>query len=162
MNEPIYRAIATRADFHQALREAFAEMARTGCREAWLCDEDFADWPLNDREVVDQLSQWAYAHRKLTVIARHFDDVARSHPRWVAWRRQWSHVVDCVACRDEEATQLPTVLLAGGLVVVRLADPLRHRGLISNEAVELQQQRELLDAVLQRAVPSFPATVLGL
>ncbi len=71
-------------------------------------------------------------------------------------------MVDCVACQDVEATQLPTVLLAGGLVVVRLADPLRHRGLISNEAVELQQQRELLDAVLQRAVPSFPATVLGL
>lgn len=161
MSDTPDRSIATRADFHAALREAFAGIARTGCREVWLCDGDFADWPLNEREVVEHLTQWAHAHRKLTVIARHFDEVGRRHPRWVAWRRQWSHVVECLACEDAE-TPVPTALLAGGLLVVRLADPLRHRGLVSHDASELQQQRELIDAVLQRAVPSFPATVTGL
>jgi hypothetical protein len=155
------RPIATRAEFQAALREVFADLARTGCREVWLCDSDFAEWPLNEREVVEHLTQWAYAHRKLTVIARHFNTVAQRHPRWVAWRRQWSHVVECLACEDEE-TPVPTVLLAGGLSVVRLADPLRYRGVLSFHASELQQQRELIDAVSQRAVPSFPATVTGL
>ena len=153
--------IARRAEFQASLREAFTEMARVGCREVWMCDDDFADWPLNDREVVEHLTQWAYAHRKLTVIARHFNEVARRHPRWVAWRRQWSHVVECLSCEDA-GTTMPTVLLAGGLLVVRLTDPLRHRGLVSREASELQQQRELIDVVSQRAVPSFPATVTGL
>lgn len=161
MSDAPDRLITTRAEFQASLREAFTEMARAGCREVWLCDDDFADWPLNDREVVEHLTQWAYAHRKLTVIARHFDEVARRHPRWVAWRRQWSHVVECLACEDA-GTTMPTVLLAGGLLVVRLADPLRYRGLVSHEANELQQQRELIDVVSQRAVPSFPATVTGL
>jgi hypothetical protein len=63
---------------------------------------------------------------------------------------------------EDAGTTMPTLLLAGGLLVVRLADPLRHRGLVSHEANELQQQRELIDVVSQRAVPSFPATVTGL
>ncbi len=162
MNDAPYRPIATRAEFQAALRDALGDMARTGCREAWWCDKDFAGWPLNEREVIEHLTRWAHAHRKLTLIARHFDEVALRHPRWVAWRRQWSHVVECLAFEDSEAAEVPTVLLANGLVTVRLADPLRYRGLMSREAGELQQQRELVDALSQRAVPSFPATVIGL
>src|SRR5512144_1979929 len=72
-----YRIITTRNEFHDALREAFAAMASSGCREVWLCDDDFADWPLNEPEVVEHLSAWALPHRKLTVLARTFEEVTR-------------------------------------------------------------------------------------
>ena len=157
-----YRAIAGRAEFHDAVREAFGEMASAGCREAWLCDEDFADWPLNERAVVEQLSQWAYAHRKLVVIARHYDEVVRRHPRWVEWRRQWSHVVECRAFEDAERGQIPTLLLASELIAVRLVDPVHHRGSVSRDPGDLLRHRELIDAVSQRSVESFGATLLGL
>ena len=50
----------------------------------------FADWPLNDIEAIASLVRWARPQRRLTLIARHFDDLAVRHPRWVAWRRTWS------------------------------------------------------------------------
>jgi len=162
MSDPITRPIATRQEFHDALRGALAEMARIGCREAWLCDEDFADWPLNERAVIEHLQQWAQSHRHLVVIARHFDEVVRRHPRWAEWRRQWSHIVECRAFEDAEQGQIPTLALADGLVAVRLFDPLRHRGTLSHDPGDLLRNRELIDAVSQRSVESFPPTILGL
>ncbi|MEP7099141.1 MAG: hypothetical protein ABI781_01445, partial [Burkholderiales bacterium] len=87
--------ITSRAEFHAALRHAFEQLASVGAREVWLCDEDFADWPLGERAIVELLTQWAASSRKLTLVARHFDEVARRHARWVAWRRDWSHIVSC-------------------------------------------------------------------
>jgi hypothetical protein len=162
MSEPLHRLIESRSDFHEALRAGFAEMAQVGCREAWISDEDFADWPLNERAVVETLTQWAMSHRKLVVIARGYDEVVRRHARWVEWRRQWSHVVECRAFEEAEAGQIPTLLLASDLLVVRLADPVRYRGAMSREAGDLLRFRELIDAVSQRSVESFPATNLGL
>jgi hypothetical protein len=157
-----YRALSTRVEFHDALREAFAEMAQAGCREAWICDEDFADWPLNEPALIELLTHWSLAHRKLVVIARGFDDVVRRHPRWVAWRRQWSHIVECRAFEEAEAGQVPTLLLASQRVVVRLFDPQRYRGTLSREPADLLRHRELIDAVSQRSVETFAPTVLGL
>jgi hypothetical protein len=162
MTAPLHRLIESRNQFHEALREGFAEMARTGCREAWISDDDFADWPLNERAVVESLTQWAMSHRKLVVLARHYDEVVRRHARWVEWRRQWSHVVECRAFAEAQAGEIPTLLLASDLLAVRLVDPERHRGAIAREAADLLRIRESIDAVSQRSVESFPATLLGL
>jgi len=162
LQDAAHRPIGTRLEFHDALRAAFAQMAQAGCREAWLIDDDFADWPLSERAVIDLLTQWAAAHRKLTVIARGYDEVVRRHARWVAWRRQWAHIVECRAFEDAEAGQIPTLLLASDLVAVHLVDPLRHRGSWSRGPADLLRLRELVDAVSQRSVESFAPTVLGL
>ncbi|WP_280150871.1 hypothetical protein [Piscinibacter sp. XHJ-5] len=162
MTAPLHLPIETRRQFHDALREAFAEMARVGCREAWISDEDFADWPLGELAVIEHLGAWAMSHRRLVVVARHYDEVVRRHARWVEWRRQWSHVVECRAFEEAEVGQIPTLLLAADLLAVRLVDPLRHRGAVSRETGDLLRFRELIDAVSQRSVESFPATILGL
>ncbi|HEX6361906.1 MAG TPA: hypothetical protein VFZ93_03060 [Albitalea sp.] len=156
------RAIATRLEFEEALREAFDEMAAAGCREAWWLDEDFASWPLNERAVVETLTRWCAPHRRLTVIARGYDEVVRRHPRWVEWRRQWSHVVECRAADETFAAPVPALLLAADRVAVHLADPGRHRGALTREPADLLRHRECVDAVLQRSVESFGASVLGL
>lgn len=162
MTDIAYRPIGTRAEFHDALREALQEAARTGCRELWMVDEDFADWPLGERAVVERLTAWAQAHRRLTLVARHFDEFARRHARWTEWRRQWSHVVECRSFEDAAADEIPTLLLADGLVAVRLVDRVRLRGSLSREAADLVRLREAIDAVTQRSVVAFPPTVLGL
>ena len=162
MNDDAYRLIGTRLEFQGAVREALSDAARTGCRELWLVDETFADWPLGAPDVVELLTRWAQAHRRLTVVARNFDEMPRRHARWVEWRRQWSHVVDCRSFEDAEQGEIPTLLLADGLVGVRLMDPLRFRGSVSRETGDLVRMREGIDAVLQRSVVSFPPTILGL
>ncbi|CAN7287791.1 hypothetical protein [Rhizobacter sp. LjRoot28] len=159
---PTHRMLHSRSEFHDALREAFAQAATQGCRELFLCDPDFADWPLGEMAVVELLTRWAMSHRKLTVLALHYDEVVRRHPRWVAWRRQWSHVVECRAIDDIDPEALPTMLLAPGVVTVRLFDARNHRASVSTEVADAVRAREDLDAVLQRSVNAFPASTLGL
>jgi hypothetical protein len=156
------RVITSRSEFHDALRGAFSLAASVGARELWLCDEDFADWPLGERAVVDELNQWAQSRRRLTVLAHSFDEVARRHGRWTEWRRQWAHVVECRTNGEIEAAQMPTICLVSDIFSVRLSDPVRHRGMASHEAADALACREAIDAVSQRSIETFPATTLGL
>jgi hypothetical protein len=154
--------IESRNQFHDALRRAFADAATTGCREILLCDDDFADWPLSERRVIEDLTRWASSHRSLTVIARHFDEMPRRHARWTEWRRTWSHIVHCRANNELEAGQMPVMLLAPGATSVRLVDPVRYRGSVTRDKADTVVWREAIDAVLQRSEESFPPTLLGL
>lgn len=154
--------ITSRGEFHAALRSALAEAAAVGCRELWLCDNDFADWPLGERQVVDSFAQWAGSHRRLTLIASSFDEVARRHARWNDWRRQWSHIVHCRSNTELESGQMPSVLLASELLSVNLVDPVHYRGRFSHEAADGVRCRELIDAVLQRSEEAYPVTTTGL
>ncbi len=154
--------INSRSEFHEALRRAFSEMADRPCLEVWLCDTDFADWPLNEPAVIDSLTRWARPHRKMVVLAQHFDDIVRRHPRWVAWRRQFAHVVECRVVEPLEQGRMPVVLTAPGGITVKLVDPHRYRGTWSREAADSRLASELIDAVSQRSADGFSATTLGL
>jgi hypothetical protein len=144
------------------MRVAFAEAAARGSREIWLCDDDFSHWPLGERAVIEDLVRWAGSSRRMTLLARSFDEVARRHPRWVEWRQQWSHLVHCRSNTELEAGGVPTVLLASDALSVRLSEPIHFRGRLSLEKAELVRCKELIDAVLQRSVETFPATTTGL
>lgn len=159
---PDYAKIATRGEYHQAIRDAFAQAAARRCREILMCDEHFADWPLNESGVVENLMQWASPQRKLIVLARGFDEIARLHPRWVAWRRTWAHAVECRANRELESGQLPTLLLIPGLLTLKLVDKVHYRGSVSRHAGDAVLAREAFDSVLERSEEAFPATQLGL
>lgn len=154
--------IETRAEFRSAVRAAFARAAAAGSAEIWLVDNDFSDWPLGEPAVVEQLGHWAASRRRLTLIASTFDEVARRHPRWVAWRRPWSHIVSCRCPGEVEPGALPTLLLASGTLSIFLSDSLRHRGRLSMERADELRCREQVDALLQRSVEVFPATATGL
>ena len=162
MTPPADTLITSRAEFQTALRAAFAEAATVTCREIWLCDDDFADWPLGEREVVENLSRWAASSRRLTLVARSFDTLARCHPRWVAWRRDWSHIVRCRTHSELGVGEFPAILLAADAVSVRLSDTTHHRGRLSHARAEAVRCREQIDAILQRSEEAFPATTTGL
>jgi hypothetical protein len=154
--------IASRVEFLDALHTAFAETAAAGSREIWLCDENFGDWPLGERAVIEHLSQWAASSRRLLLVARTFDEVARRHARWVEWRRTWSHIVSCRTNSELGTGEFPTLFVASSTLTVRLSDTVHHRGRLSHEKAEELRCKELLDAVLQRSEEAFPATTTGL
>jgi len=154
--------IASRADFLQAVRDALGLAEQSGAREIVLVDRDFADWPLNEPLVIDALSRWIDSSRLLVVFAHSFDEMARRQLRFVEWRRQWAHVVQCRSDPELEAEQIPTLLLAPGRTCVRVLDRVRYRGTVSNRPVDLTESRETIDALLQRSVEAFPVTTLGL
>lgn len=154
--------IESRSGFQAALRMAFQAAADQGCREIWCVDRNFADWPLGERGVVELLSRWAFGHRRLVLLAQHFDEFPRRHARWVQWRVQWAHVVICKQVREDDAAHMPCLLLATDLVSVRLHSTQHYRGRIDRSRAEWVRQRELIVALDQRGSDAFPATVLGL
>lgn len=148
--------------FRQAVRDVLGAVAQIGCRELLLCDSDYADWPLGEPAVIESLQRWALPHRRLVLLASEFDTLARRHPRWVAWRRGWSHIVDCRALPDISAEELPSVLLAPGLLVLRRIDRIRHRAVLDRGQADLLREQERLHELQSRSVPAFPVTTLGL
>ena len=103
--------IDSREGFHRALLAALEEAAEAGSAELWLCDPDFESWPLGRPVVVDALGRWVGSRRRLRLIAADYQGLVRRHPRWVAWRQQWAHVVQCLAVHEELAARVPTLLL---------------------------------------------------
>ena len=154
--------IGSRAEFLDAIRAAITRAEQNGAREIVLVDPNFADWPLNERTVIDSLSRWIDSSRLLVVIAHSFDELARRQLRFVEWRKQWAHVVQCRNDPDLEAEQIPTLLLVPGDSCVRILDRIRWRGTVSKRPVDLTESRETIDALLQRSVEAFPVTTLGL
>jgi len=162
MDEEHLSQIASRKDFHEAVRVGLTQAADAGASEICLVDPDFDDWPLNDRAVVETLARWALSRRRLTVFAHSFDELARTAPRFAEWRRQWSHIVQCRCDPELEVQQVPTLMLVPGEVAIRLLDPVRYRGVVSGRATDQVECRETIDALLQRSVEAFPPTTLGL
>jgi hypothetical protein len=162
MNADDIVPIGSRAEFLDAVRAALARAEAEGAREIVLVDPNFADWPLNERTVIDSLSRWIDSSRLLVVIAHSFDEIARRQLRFVEWRRQWAHAVQCRNDPDLEAEQIPTLLLVPGQTCVRVLDRIRYRGTVSNRPIDLTESRETVDALLQRSVEAFPVTTLGL
>jgi len=159
---PEHRITTSRAEFHDAIRLVFEHAAATGCRELFLVDADFLEWPLGERGVIDSLSRWAQSHRKLTLLAHRFEEIVRAHPRFAEWRRQWSHVVECRVPDGTEPIQLPGLLLAPGLATLRRLDWLHYRASLSTSPSDMLVWYENVDALLQRSVEAFPTTLLGL
>jgi hypothetical protein len=162
MSEDTVTPIASRAEFLDAVRGAFALAHDGGAREIFLVDPSFAEWPLNERAVIDALSRWVDSSRSLTILAHSFDEFPRKQLRFVEWRRQWSHAVRCRNDPDLEAEQIPTAMLVPGAISVRVLDRVRYRGVTSARPIDLTETRESIDALLQRSVEAFPVTTLGL
>ena len=150
-----------REAFRQQLRDSLQGAARDGWSQLILCDAGFEDWPLNEKSVADSLQAWARSGRTLTVVATQYDGVVRQHPRFVNWRRTWSHIVDSRICRQIDAVNFPTVLWSPHWVVQRL-DTVHGSGIAGSEPERIVQIREMLQELLKVSAPGFPATTLGL
>lgn len=157
-----YRLIHSQLEFEEAVREAFAKIAEVDCREIIISDADFEQWPLGEALIVDALAAWALPHRKMTVLAANYDEVPRRHPRWVQWRRQWAHVVDCRTVDEFDAAAVPTLLLVPDILVLRLVPGDTVRGSLSVDRGDIERSREQINPVLQRSHEGFPASTLGL
>ncbi|MEW6704241.1 MAG: hypothetical protein AB1430_05275 [Pseudomonadota bacterium] len=154
-------AILGRSEVVQAWRTLLQRALAEGTRELWCSDVDFADWPLNEPALVEALVRWAKPHHRLHLLAQHYDEMPRRHPRFVRWRRDWGHLVQAWCVEDLDASQQPCLLIAGDRSI-ELLDREHWRAVASEEAADAQRARERLDAILQRSAPGFAATTLGL
>lgn len=157
---PLGRFSGPRA-FERHVCQALACAADQGWKDMWMCDFNFDDWPLNSLEVHDALGRWARPGRRLTLLAVRYDEMARRHPRFVAWRRRWDHLLDCRAGRATAPDDFPSALMGPQWCLHRI-DRVRSVCLCDDSP---EQVKALRDHLLQRvrdSVPGFPASTLGL
>jgi hypothetical protein len=150
-----------RSEFGDLIRQAFLAAAHQGWKEIIISDASFDDWPLGERAVTEALANWSRAGRKLTMIARNYNAVIRRHPRFVTWRRTWSHIVECRSIGSGPSESFPSAMWTPGWVFERL-DLERSAGYSGHEASRRVALRECLNEHLLKSVPAFPATTLGL
>lgn len=150
-----------RSEFGDLIRQAFRAAATQGWREIIISDANFEDWPLGERAVTEALGDWSRTGRKLTMLARNYDAVTRRHPRFVSWRKTWSHIIECRANALGPSESLPSALWSPVWVFERI-DLERSAGYCGAEASRRVALRESLNERLLKSAPAFPATTLGL
>jgi len=144
---------------YQALRHAHAASARLLC---W-CDADFSAWPLGDAAWIDLLTNWSRAGaRELVMVAASYETIERVHPRFVAWRRDFAHVVRCLVPEESHGSELPTLWIDSADQAVRVFDREHWRGRAGFDRVDRQRAREDFDAIAQRGSVGFATATLGL
>jgi hypothetical protein len=149
------------AAFADALRLALAHAARHAWPEMVWADSDFEDWPLGDTVVGADLQHWAKKGQRLTLLAASFEPLQRRQHRFVQFRRQWSHLVECRVASRQAATRLPSAFWSAGWTLQR-HDPVHSLGVCSAAAAQRVLLREQLDGLLAQSRLGFPATTLGL
>lgn len=155
--------IASRGEFTAAIRWGVQQATARGARRLLCIDADFREWPLDDPELLAELSAWLHRpQRRLVMLARDWNQMRARHPRFCTWRRAWSHALDTRSPPDDEAAVLPTLLLDDTRVLVRLSDPLHWRGRCGLDPRESTLLFAEFDALAQRSDPDFPVTQLGL
>lgn len=150
-----------REAFRQWVRDALASASREGWREIVMSDADFHDWPLGERAVIESLNDWGRNGRKLVMLAKTYDELIRTHPRFVTWRRTWAHIIDCRRCATADPLVLPSALWTSGWILHRI-DPERSNGVCTQLPERRLALRESLEEWLRQSSAGFPATTLGL
>ena len=148
-------------EFSALIRRSFAVAAEQGWREIILCDASFEDWPLGERAVAQCLNDWSRSGRKLTMLAKNYNEIVRRHSRFVTWRQTWSHIVECRANAALSDGDMPSAMWSPVWVFQRL-DLERSTGFSGSEADRRVALKERLDACLRLSSAAFAATTLGL
>jgi hypothetical protein len=154
--------IEGRSEVIDALRQLLVASANAGVREMQCADPDFVTWPLDDPPVLTALVRWAGPPgRLLRFFAHDFGALARQHPRFTAWRRDWGHRFEALQPIERAGAELPTLLWAG-MQGIQLLDRDRWRARWLRDPAELRAWSEECEAIAQRCEPAWPSTTLGL
>lgn len=149
------------SEFAQRIRDFLAAAAVQKWPHMVWSDVDFQDWPLREKAVVEALNAWAGPGRRLTMIAKRYNQVTLLHPRFVQWRGIWSHLVDCRVVRHLDDSEMPSALVGPEWFLHR-RETTRSNGICGKEPRGRVELTELLDECNRQSSPGFPATTLGL
>jgi len=156
------RSVSSRSEFIALAREQLSALNENSGRDITLVDVDFSVWPLDETSVVDALTRWIQLPgRRLRLVGARFDLIERQQARFAAWRKPFSHAVQCMTPSDLDPSDIPAVLLFEvGYLELLDREGWQARWTIERRAWILQRER--VDALMQRCEPAWPVTVLGL
>ena len=149
----------------EAFRQCVRDALHIACTASWspliVCDLDFADWPLGEREVVERLHDWSRSGHRWIMLAGRYDLIERQHPLFADWRRRWGDRIECRVLATNEAANMPSLLWSPHWSMLRVQRA-RCRAVCGPEPSRGAELRELFEAFVTRSAPGFPVTTLGL
>ena len=149
------------SEFAEAVRQGIDLAGLEGWSQMVWVDVDFADWPLREKAVIESLQRWVKPGRRLTMIAKRYNQVTLLHPRFVQWRVTWGHLLDCRVVKHLDDSEMPSALLGPAWFLHR-RDAERSVGVWSREPRSKLNLKESVDECFRQSSPGFPASVLGL
>ena len=152
---------AGRKAFAQLVRDVLEVAVQQGWSELIFSDASFEGWPLHERVVSELLHAWSRPGRRFVMLANRYDLVLRDQPRFVSWRKTWSHIIDCRICSHVDPAAFPSIVWSPAWVLRRL-DVFRSAGVCGAEPERRVIARETLDELQRNSAPGFPASTLGL
>lgn len=151
------------ADFERGCLWALEHALQSRSRCMTWIDTDFSAWPLDHAQLIETLGAWLrLPQRRLVLIARDYAPLQRRHPRFVAWRRNWSHAIEAWSPSEGVDLQLPTLLIDDHRLCLQVFDVAQGRGRITLDESAVRQWSDEIDALLQRCEAAFAVHHLGL
>ena len=147
--------------FEGLVRHAFERAAADGWPEITLSDPSFEGWPLGETSTIRALQAWAKPGRRLVVLAGRFDLLIQLQPRFMAWRKTWSHLVEGRVCSPSALAGLPSAILSRNWFLLR-TDAQAGAGQYGADRVRLQALHETLRSKFKVSGTGFAPTALGL
>jgi hypothetical protein len=95
-------------------------------------------------------------------MAAHFDEMPRSHPRWLAWRQPWGHRVKCLQMPEDLAQSLVPTFIVKDQLGIRVIDSLTGAGLWTRDIGTVREWTLEIDVISQQCHEAMPSTTLGL
>ncbi len=156
-----------RAEFLAGVVAALQWAAAQGATDVHAWDPSFVDWPWSDALALQALRDWVKPGRRLHLMALGYEELARRHPRFVRWRRDFAHCVNARLAEPETRPEAgPQALLLVSAATqgqcLWLHDRSHWRGIVNADLLERQRARDWFDALTQRSSESFAPTTLGL
>jgi hypothetical protein len=150
-------------------RDAFVDLvvrsveiaAEQGVNALCWMDPDFEDWPLGERRLQAALQAWGRTGRRMVLMAGRFDRLVQRHHRFVSWRQQWAHIIECWQCPKADLAEYPSAILLPQWSMRRI-DVEQCVCVLSAERAAVLALQELRQQWLRKSSKGFPATVLGL
>jgi hypothetical protein len=142
----------------QALRDL---LAAPGSLVAMYSD-DYAEWPLNERAVIDALEAWAVARSQpcVRMLARSFDGLMQRCPRFVDWRTRFAHLIECRELGDTEPPRSECLLTREVGVLALPGENFRRA--VGCSGARLQGLLRGFDEGWAQGTPGFALRPLGL
>ncbi|MGE5452259.1 MAG: hypothetical protein ACM3VZ_10525 [Acidobacteriota bacterium] len=139
-------------------------MAAAQPADLYFCDVDFSHWPLGAPAILDAFHQWVMSSTapRCHLLAVNFDEMPRRHPRWLAWRQNWGHRVQCKLIPEDAAPGLLPTFVLKDCLALRIMDQRSGAGIWSRDPGTMRAWVSEFDVISQRSHEALPATTLGL
>jgi hypothetical protein len=153
--------IETKSSFRAGVLWGLEQAVKNRAFEIWAMDPDFADWPLEQDETLSLLTAFVkMPTRRITFVCETDRAMLLGMPKFVAWRRTWSHTCRMMAPGGAKEA-VPTVFLVDAAWGIQGVSDEPFKAIVRSRPTELSIFRDAVASHLKGCHEAFSQAILG-